>query len=100
MKEEFERVYGPPGRRAFVEGLPCIASRGVRCRGPSNNHHIKNGGMGRKSDYTDIVPLCFDHHQEVHGRGQETFSKRHRIYWREWAETTESQWQHHTNREL
>ena len=99
MKAEFERVYGPPGRREFVEGLPCIVNS-VICTAPSHNHHTKNGGMGRKADFDAIVPLCFDHHQEIHTTGAETFAQRYWLNLRESARLTESLWQDHTNGEL
>ncbi len=46
----------------FVKALPCFGCDG----GPSENHHIVNGGMGRKSDYTNIIPLCMPCHRKLH----------------------------------
>ena len=98
--EEWERVYGPLGRVEFVQQLPCIASHETRCPGPSQNHHTKNGGTSRKGDCETVVPLCFDHHIEVHSVGAKTFSVRHLIDWQESAALTEYQWQNHLQREL
>ena len=69
--EERDRVYGPEERRAWVTTLPCIAC-GAR---PSQNAHSVSGGMGRKADYTTIVPLCATCHHEVHSVGIRTFQR-------------------------
>lgn len=52
---EFERAYHSEERVLFVKGLPCCACKVV---GHSENAHIETGGIGRKADYTKIVPLC------------------------------------------
>lgn len=62
---DFARVYGSKARVEFVKGLPCVACNS----GPCDNAHIKSGGMGRKADYTDIVPLCHNCHLLQHQRG-------------------------------
>ena len=62
---DFMRIYGSKVRVEFVKRLPCTACNG----GPSENAHIKSGGMGRKADYTDIIPLCKKCHSLQHSRG-------------------------------
>lgn len=62
---DFARVYGSKARVEFVKSLPCVACNAT----PSDNAHIKSGGMGRKADYTDIVPLCSKCHTLQHQRG-------------------------------
>lgn len=53
------RIYGPPERIALVKSLPCAACGIV---GYSENAHVLgNGGMGRKSDYQTVAPLCGPH---------------------------------------
>lgn len=54
-KSERERIYGPPGYVEWCHAQPCIACGVV---GFSEVAHVGNGGMGRKSDWTDTVPLC------------------------------------------
>jgi hypothetical protein len=53
---EFARCYHSKERVAFVKSLPCACctDRLTGC----DNAHTRNGGAGRKGDYTTIVPLC------------------------------------------
>ena len=86
---EWHRVYGPPGRREFVAQLPCVACWRRRC----HNHHITSGGIGRKTDYDQIVPLCVLHHGEVHQQnGRHSFAEKYGIDWKEQAALTEKLW--------
>lgn len=62
---EFQRIYGSKQRIEFVKNLPCS----VCARKPSENAHIKSGGMGRKADYRHIIPLCKACHHTQHQKG-------------------------------
>lgn len=62
---EFQRIYGSQRRVDFVKGLACV----VCASKPSENAHIKSGGMGRKADYRHIIPLCKVCHQKQHQHG-------------------------------
>lgn len=62
---EFQRVYGSKRRVAYIKELPCVACGG----GPCENAHIKSGGMGRKADYREIIPLCQSCHRLQHQHG-------------------------------
>jgi hypothetical protein len=67
-RSERERAYGPPERRAWIKTLPCVACLSLSpffaaASGPSDNAHVETDGMGRKADYTRIVPLCRNHHR-------------------------------------
>jgi RNase P subunit RPR2 len=64
-KIDFMRIYGSKTRVEFVKKLPCTACNS----GPCENAHIKSGGMGRKADYTDIIPLCKKCHALQHQKG-------------------------------
>ena len=64
-EEDYERIYGSRKRVAWVQSQPCIACN----RTPSENAHIRSGGMGRKADYRDIVPLCRSCHTLQHSKG-------------------------------
>ena len=64
---EFKRVYHSVPRVEFVKALPCCVC--FRRRG-SENHHVRNGGMGRKAGYSTIVPLCFECHERYHRIGK------------------------------
>lgn len=57
---EYARIYGSRARVEAIKRMRCaVPGCGL---GPCHNAHIRNGGMGRKSDWTDIVPLCGRHH--------------------------------------
>ena len=64
--------------RQWVSTLPCI----ICLKTPSAPHHVKikgHGGMSRKpSDYW-CIPLCHEHHLEIHNAGKRTFAERHNI---------------------
>jgi hypothetical protein len=62
---EFQRIYGSKRRVEFVKNLPCI----ICAKKPCENAHTTSGGMGRKADYTSIVPLCQAHHRLQHQKG-------------------------------
>lgn len=51
--------------------------------------------MGRNGDYTQIVPLCRRHHQEMHAIGERTFQDRYAIDLDFLAILTEDQWREH-----
>ena len=49
----------------FVAAQPCLICQ----RSPSDAHHLKfahSGALGRKVSVEFTVPLCRDHHQELH----------------------------------
>lgn len=82
---EFKRIYGPKGYVEWIHEQPCIACGVV---GFSECAHIKTGGMGRKDDWTDTVPLCglkpigvgysvSGCHEAFHNWGRKTFELVH-----------------------
>jgi hypothetical protein len=55
---------------AFVASQPCLVCR----RSPSDAHHLKFAqprALGRKVSDEYTVPLCRDHHRDLHRRGNE-----------------------------
>lgn len=66
---EFARCYHSRERVRFVKSLGCIYCTalspffGLTTCGKCDNAHTVTDGMGRKSDYTSIVPLCRVHHR-------------------------------------
>jgi hypothetical protein len=86
---EFARCYGSRARVAFVKALPCCICGG----GPCDNAHLGNGGMGRKSDYPNIVPLCRTHHQRLHRIGLDAFEDWYSVTLAHYATWTETLWQ-------
>ncbi len=67
----FERAYHSKERVAFVKSRPCFVANGQCCGGIENAHVTKDGseGIGRKSGYRCIAPLCHSHHRELHQIG-------------------------------
>ena len=50
----------------FIATLPCILCGKP---GPSDPHHTASGGMGiTGSDYS-AIPVCREHHTEIHNTG-------------------------------
>lgn len=54
--KEFARAYGDDDRVTWFQRHPCL----ICGQSPSENAHLGNGGMSRKSDADQIVPLCGD----------------------------------------
>ena len=63
----------------WVQSQPCCIHGCTR--GPSVNAHVSPegdpSGMARKHDFTQIVPLCSEHHHEYHQLGQRSFNDRY-----------------------
>jgi hypothetical protein len=66
-RAKFEREFGSKERVAFVAAMNCVACGFGR---PCENHHIQNGGMGKKAHHTKIIPLCVVCHREWHSQGR------------------------------
>ena len=65
-KSEFARAYHSKARVAWVQALRCACG----CSGtPCDNAHVVGDGMGRKADYTTIIPLTRTCHGKVHQKG-------------------------------
>jgi hypothetical protein len=66
--KSFARTYGSKERCDWISSLPCAwcVLRGlVRISRPSDNAHSEGGGgMGRKADYTTVLPMCRRHHEQ------------------------------------
>ena len=75
-KSEQTRIYGPPGFVEWIQSLPSVASG----KGPCEAAHVGTGGMGRKGDWTSIIPLTVQEHRaELHQWGPRTFEARYRL---------------------
>lgn len=88
-REKWLRAYGSVERVRWIHERPCI----VCGRKPSENAHVRSGGMGRKADAKWIVPLCFNHHNEQHSRGAKTFEQTYGVDLAVEAEAIEKRWQ-------
>ena len=94
-KKAFARSYHSVERVLFVKGLACIVGMQHECIYPIENAHVVTGGMGRKGDYTSIVPLCFYHHAVLHRMGAEAFQRHYVCDFAEHAPAVEALWQAH-----
>lgn len=94
--KEYARCFHSKERRKFVQSLPCCACGKMPTKYcPSDNHHIKSDGTGRKSAYTNIVPLCRVDHALVHSIGRTSFEEYHGIRLSRLARFTEVAWLEH-----
>ena len=55
-------------------------------------HHISAGGMGTKCSDYETVPLCNEHHREIHDKGKKTFQAKYSIDLKEEAERLKGEW--------
>lgn len=92
---EFARIYGSKERVTWVKQQPCVVAKNgyVACYGIIHNHHVKNGGQGRKADARFIVPLCERHHTGLHVCGRQTFESLTNVHLETAAASTELAWQ-------
>lgn len=90
-EKAFRRAYGSKERVEWTRLHGCV----VCARVPCDNAHVVGGGMGRKADADRIVPLCREHHDDLHRFGLATFQRvyltdlpwaaeLHAAAWREW----------------
>src|SRR3954465_11563917 len=49
-----------------VRSLPCLACKGDP---PNDAHHVTSRGAGGDDIFTNLMPLCREHHSEWHSRG-------------------------------
>lgn len=90
----FARCYGSEARVLWMSRQPCCV-----CGYPvSENVHTKGGGMGRKADADTIVPMCHDHHRELHQSGTASFELAYGIRLASVAHNTDLAWRVHAAR--
>lgn len=53
------------------------------CNDGSVAHHVLPGGMSLKGSDFASIPLCWDHHSELHQTGVKTFAKKHKLNYAE-----------------
>ncbi len=74
-----------------IRSLPCLV-----CQHPAEAHHLMIvGGRGGKLKSGDehAVPLCHQHHMELHGMGNEyRFWDKHGVDPIEWSEKEFTEW--------
>jgi hypothetical protein len=51
------------------------------CNDGSVAHHVFPGGVGLKGSDFAAIPLCWDHHNELHNIGVKTFAKKHKLHY-------------------
>lgn len=56
------------------------------CQGQVISHHISTGGMGTKCSDYETVPLCNEHHREIHDKGKKIFQAKYELDLKEEAE--------------
>jgi len=70
---------GHMNRVAELGCAVCFRLHGPHEPGPVELHHIRRGtGMGQRSSYMDVIPLCVEHHRGntgIHGLGTKGFAR-------------------------
>lgn len=56
---------------------PCVI--GFKCSGHVVGHHIKTRGSGGGDEKSNIMCLCFKHHEEIHRIGHKTFFRKYNL---------------------
>jgi len=70
----FDKAFGVNDEfKAYVRDLPCLV-----CGANSDPHHVRTRGAGGK-DNANLVPLCREHHQELHTIGVLTFEDKYKL---------------------
>ena len=70
-KKRYDEEFG--AKAGFIRDCNCV----VCGRHPSEPHHVKSRGAGGKAEH--LVPLCHEHHRELHGSGHRTFQEKHNV---------------------
>lgn len=89
--EKFAREYGSAERVDWVRRQPCVACG----HGPSENAHVRTGGMGRKADACWVAPICTPCHATLHRIGAKSFEAAHQIDLDHEAAITDARWAVH-----
>ena len=66
-----------PGHLRWVRARESAVMKEGECVGPVEAHHVRARGAGGGDEA--VVPLCVQHHQEVHALGRDTFAKRYDV---------------------
>lgn len=91
-RENFARVYGPPGFLEWIHAQPSVASG----KGPCEAAHLGTAGVSRKGDWTTIVPLTrHEHRHELHQRGPSWFEATYTISLTDALAETRTRWAAH-----
>jgi len=56
-----------------VRGLPCIVCQS----GPCDPHHVRSRASGGGDEISNLVPLCRNHHTQIHSIGRTSFQKKY-----------------------
>lgn len=84
-KKRYDEAFGD--KATFVRDCNCL----VCGRNPSHPHHVKSRGAGGTAEH--LVPLCHEHHRELHAIGARTFQTKHNVDLVREAEHYDERWQ-------
>lgn len=98
---EFRRAYHSRGRVSWIKLQPCMGGQPHGCSGPIENAHVVHddqSGMGRKSGYKSVAPMCRGHHRYLHRVGPKTYEAETGISLAAIAAQTQQRWLLHCGR--
>ncbi|NIT03478.1 DUF968 domain-containing protein [Candidatus Saccharibacteria bacterium] len=59
--------------KSYKSDEPCII-----CGNPhACMHHVKSRGAGGSDAKSNLMPLCLEHHNEIHRKGRDVFTRKH-----------------------
>lgn len=70
------RAWGDGQYAARIRRLPCAVG-GTLCDTAVHSHHVRSVGAG--GGESDMVPLCWRHHDELHRIGRWTFAEKYGV---------------------
>ena len=70
---EFHRCFHSKARVEWVKSLPCVVPTCRTMHPIRDNMHVEGDGVGRRADFTKVVPACRFHHELAHREGIEWF---------------------------
>lgn len=65
----------------WLRGHVCLCHKTGECSERMEAHHVREGhlGMSTKPNDSEGVPLCSNHHSELHNKGVQTFEAKYRL---------------------
>lgn len=99
-KSEFARAYGSAERVEWVKAQECVVRGVIGHGGTIENVHTMTGGGSRKADARFIVPMCKEHHRELHTFGKQTFEFKYLVPLDDRAARTELAWRESENAKM
>ena len=89
-RQRFDEQFHSPERCYWLKSWGCVVKH---CHNglPLHIHHVRSRGAG--GTWKDTLPLCRNHHREIHDTGVETFAAKYDIDLAERAAEFVTRWE-------